>query len=96
MARISEVLLEPRCELAQLGRDARIGAEKRPAGVVDRAGVNLRDEACGQEGAHGGERCVGLTHALGEPPERRTRLQGVGDRLRLGGRWRGSAVHRQV
>src|SRR5664280_2149288 len=57
VAALAKALFEARHELAQLGGDGGIGAEQRPAGLVERPGANARRERRGQErqdrGVHG-------------------------------------------
>src|SRR6185295_3893006 len=93
LADLAQPLLEVRNELAQLGGDGRIGAQQRPALVVDRPGAQPAGERRRNERRDGGEQGVRQAQPLGEPAERGAGAQGLGEGHGDGG-WSGLDWHR--
>src|SRR5436190_31892 len=94
LADLAQPLLEVRNELAQLGGDGGVGAQKRPALVVDRPGAQPAGKPCRDDRRHGREQGIRQAQPLREPAERRAGAQCLCDRHRDGGR-NGLGRHQQ-
>jgi Peptidase family M23 len=86
-------------QLPQLGRHRSVGGEQRPAGLVDRPGLDVRGHGRWQAGADRREAVVRFLHQLPQASQRCTLLQRLFDAQCIGGDRRRSRrvlwVHRR-
>lgn len=81
---LAQQLLEARLQLAKLCGHGCVGRKERPAGIVDRTGLDMGRQCLGQTGANGFEAGIRVLNQLLQPKQRGAAAQRLFDAQRIG------------